>query len=357
MIHARSPYYAQSRTLLSNEVAIRLELYIWTGDATADKPASPNYRFNIQRPSTTITVLTKDISPMVRDFFISENVSLFTNLQTTQNQTVWAQWDIIVVDDTGTDVDTTSSVVEDAVMGYTDFMDNINFDDTFDGEILMSSGCQNIWNKGIVIVPIKATGITGVDLTINRITTNFPITPSDLSAEQIYYFNFSVEPQQPDDGIITFETKNGATVIDTKNINVICESKFSPLNIVFKNKYGVYENMYLFRKPQEAIQTTSEKFKSGISQGQTYNTSVGQYRKYNVNAKETIKGMTGYVKECFNETIKQVVISEKVFLQTQSELIPINVKSENVQFLSQLVDQKINYELEFEYAFDTINTM
>lgn len=357
MIHARSPYYAQSRTLLSNEVEIRLELYVWVGDKVGDKPVTPTYTFNIIRPVTDITVLTKDISPMIRDFFVNESVSLFTNLQTSQNQTVWTQWDITVIDDTGADVDTVSSTTQDAVMGYTNFMNNINFDDTFDGEILLSSGCQNIWNEGTVIIPIKATNITGVDLTINKITTNFPITPSDLSTEQIYYFNFSVEPQQPDDGIITFETKDGATVLDTKNINVICESKFSPLNIVFKNRYGVYENMYLFRKPQEAIQTSSEKFKSGISQGQTYNTSVGQYRKYNVNAKETIKAMTGYVRECFNETVKQVALSEKVFLQTQSELIPINVKSENIQFLDQLVDQKINYEIEFEYAFDTINTM
>jgi len=355
MIQARSPYYAQSRTLLSNEIETRIELYIWVGDITTDKPGTPTYTFIVKRPSSTIDVLTKDISPMVRDFFINEQVSYFNTLQTTQNQTVWAQWDIIVVDDTGTDVDTTSSTTIDATMGYIDYMDNVNFQPSTNGKPLISSSNKIMWDGGILVVPISNSGIDEVRISYDKgLPATTPITSSDLSSEQIYYLNIDVLQGTSE---IDVETYLSGSLVASESFKGRCEAKFDPLNIIFKNKFGVYENMYLFKKPQEAIQVKSEKFKSGISQGQTYNTSVGQYRKYNANAKETIKAMTGYVPETFNETIKQVVMSEKVFLQTDTQLIPINVKSEGIQFLSQLVDQKINYELEFEYAFDTINTM
>ena len=359
MLQVRTPYYVNSRTLVSGEVQVNIDLYVWTGDKVTDKPADPNYEFEMIRPADDITILSKDISPMIRDFFINEEVSLFQTSQTTQNQSVWAQWDVTVVDDTGADVDTTSSDVIDAVEGYTLYMDNVNFEPSTDGLILVSSECKKIYDEGLLISPISVNGITEIKYyfdnvlqnTIQVIPTNIDL---DQSSEQIYYLNIDVSNANVDEvRVDTIDT----TRVDSKTFKVVCENKFEPVNIVFKNKLGVYENVYLFKKPKTSIQNKSEMFKTGISNGQTYNTSLGQYRKYNVQGKETIKAMTGYVSECFNQTLEQLMLSEKIFIQTDSQLIPVNIKTENVEFLTQLADQKINYELEFEYAFDKINTM
>ena len=356
MLQVRSPYYINSRTLTINEVQVNIDLYVWSGDKVSDKPVDPNYQFEMVKPVKEITILSKNISPMIRDFFLNETVSYFTTTQLQQNQTVWTQWDVTIIDNTGSEVDTTSSDVIDAVEGYTNYMDNVNYQPTTDGKILISSNNKKIWNQGIAVIPINITGIDTIEYGPDGATTSIDVSTIDLdqSENQIYYLNVTI----PNAETITVKTIEAATKVeDEKVFNVVCENIFDPINIIFKNKLGVYENIYLFKKPQKSIKNKSEMFKTGVSNGQTYETSKGQYQKYNLQGKETIKAMTGYVPETFNQTMEELLMSEKVFIQTDTELKPVNVKTENLEFLTQLVDQKINYEIEFEYAFDKINTM
>ena len=65
----------------------------------------------------------------------------------------------------------------------------------------------------------------------------------------------------------------------------ICEPKFTPMNIVFYNKYGALQNMWFFKKNMTNINITSQEFKNNIldieNSGSTpsYSTSKHQNKK------------------------------------------------------------------------------
>lgn len=348
MIQARSPYYVQTRNLESDEFNVRIDLYVWRGDRINFKPAEPNYVFNIVRPSAQRDILTKDISPMIRDFFINEEVSLFQTSQTTQEQTVWVQWEVYIEE--VLDVESAAKI---AVEGYTEYLDNVNFEPVTDGKILISSSNRKIWNDGLLIAPVSIQGISEIEVyrdgTLSEAIDVGQVAVGRLeSANQVYYVVFSDISKDQEIEIRTTE--------DSYTFKIICEHKFKPVNLIFKNKLGVYENTYLFKKPQNSLEVEREEFKAGFSSGINYNTSIGQYRKFNTKGRESIRATTGFVSQAFNQTLEELLLSEKVFIQ-DTLLTPINLTSSSEEFKTQLVDQKISYDLEFEYAFDKINTM
>jgi hypothetical protein len=58
--------------------------------------------------------------------------------------------------------------------------------------------------------------------------------------------------------------------------------------------------------------------------------------------------------------IKQLLLSEQVFLTklTDTELVlPIIPKTSNVTYKTTLNDRLVQYTIEFDYAFDKINTI
>ena len=44
----------------------------------------------------------------------------------------------------------------------------------------------------------------------------------------------------------------------------VCEPKYTPLSIIFYNKYGALQNMWFFKKSTTDINITSEKFKNNM---------------------------------------------------------------------------------------------
>ena len=85
----------------------------------------------------------------------------------------------------------------------------------------------------------------------------------------------------------------------------------------------------------------------------TYDITIGQNAKYNFNGKQSVKMNTGFVNENYNELIQDLILSEKVWINS----IPAIVKSSGTEFKKQIRNKNINYEIEFEYAFDLVNNM
>jgi hypothetical protein len=82
-----------------------------------------------------------------------------------------------------------------------------------------------------------------------------------------------------------------------------------------------------------------------------YNTAIGQFKTFNTNGKQTVKLNTGWVDENYSELITDLLLSETVLLDGK----PVTVKTQSSDFKTNLKDKNINYEIEFEYAFNLIN--
>ena len=150
--------------------------------------------------------------------------------------------------------------------------------------------------------------------------------------------------------------------IETIKVNVIEECKYEPKKVTFINKFGALQDMYFFKKAVEQMTIKKESYKSNIiSSLGTYNSYNHVNRDFNVVGSESITLSSGYLSEEYNEVFKQLLLSEKVWvtniLETGEQVLPINVKTSSIKYKTSLNDKLVDYTIEFDKSFDTINNI
>jgi len=59
--------------------------------------------------------------------------------------------------------------------------------------------------------------------------------------------------------------------------------------------------------------------------------------------------------------MKQLLLSEQVWMtktiDTRPTILPVNVKTQSLQYKTSVNDKLINYTIDFDYAFDKINNI
>jgi hypothetical protein len=118
----------------------------------------------------------------------------------------------------------------------------------------------------------------------------------------------------------------------------------------FVNRYGGWQTITFFKAQSNSVSVKGTDYKLS-QQAINYNTSIGQFKTMNTNGKQTVKLNTGFVDENYSELITDLLLSETVLLDGK----PATVKSQSSDLKSHLKDKNINYEVEFEYAFNLIN--
>lgn len=176
---------------------------------------------------------------------------------------------------------------------------------------------------------------------------NYTITTDDtsFSNELVKYLWVDVSEAVSDSYIeIVY---NGVT----KTLLITDECRYTPQDIAFQNKEGALQIMTFFKTKKDSISIDSENYEANRGHG------FHQKVKFNINAQSKFSVSSGFVTEDKNETIKQLLLSEKVWLLNDGVEIPINVKSSSQEFKTRQNDRLINYELDFDYAFNEINNV
>ena len=161
----------------------------------------------------------------------------------------------------------------------------------------------------------------------------------------------------PDTVVITDVHNNTETV----KIEYLTECKYEPYKVSFVNKFGVIQGIYFFKRRNDSNQVMSDSYKANTlvmgTNNVSYSTSTAQNQKFNVNSRDLVTINTGFVDESFNEVIKQLLLSENVWIHENGTVYPINPKTESLTFKKSVTDKLIDYSIDFEYAFDTINNI
>ena len=150
--------------------------------------------------------------------------------------------------------------------------------------------------------------------------------------------------------------------IETIKVNVIEECKYEPKKVTFINKFGALQDMYFFKKAVEQMTIEKESYKSNIiSSTGTYNSYNHVNRDFNIVGKESITLSSGFLSEEYNEVFKQMMLSEKVWvtniLESGEQVLPINVKTSDITYKTSLNNKLVEYTIEFDKSFDTINNI
>jgi len=356
MIKSLSPHYVNTSFLspLTGATCTEytLQLYAWSG-AIGSVPASPAYESTIVNIVSSTDESSVNISRLINDFIeFTTNSDAITNNLDGNNQ-LWVQHNVIYntsdVADDGVKQNITTDLV---VSGYGYGLDGEN--PTSPADKMLIDGLDfNINKSGYFIVPIlldtSASGQTATAISYpnNEINKTFTLPNTSDSTKLVQYLWIGGSEVSQDTYIEV--TYNGVTV----TLYVTDECKYTPVDIAFQNKYGALQILTFFKQRKDSIAVTSEVFESDRGQPST---GAHQFVNYNVNSKSKFKVNSGFVDEELNETFKQLLLSERVWLYN-GDFVPLNIAKKSIEYKTVRNDKLINYEIDFDYSFNDINTI
>ena len=133
-----------------------------------------------------------------------------------------------------------------------------------------------------------------------------------------------------------------------------CEIKYTPILVDFVNQMGFWQREWFYKASKNNINTKESVYNLMQSNSLSYSTLEGQRQAFNHNGQETITCNTGIVAPSYSETIQQIMLSEKVLVDS----LPVTVDTKSIEKLKGVNAQgNINYNITFKYGFDMINSV
>lgn len=364
-INTRSPYYIKVE--YAALATASLDLFIWTG-LTSDKPVAVTYTF------TKASVLDNEyvvfeVSEYIKDFLNTEYSDYSTEI-------VWVSWDWNSYNTFAQEIDSGSSNNYLACKGYGYFEEGINPQLSY--QVLQSNNVIYYNINQPIVIPVWAEDLPTVTISGGasfnwEVVTSFWEAYDDLwngsdvptiettdngnSNQKIQYIVIDSTGLATNAiGVVTSGINPSETII---NLVEVCEPKYTPLNVIFFNKFGALQNIWMFKKHQTSININSESYKRNILNTDTlsYSTTSHQMKTFNANGNESIAMNTGYVSEDYNDVVRQLLLSEEVWVDNGSQVLPIRPNTSSLTFKNSVNDKLTNYTIEFDYAYDKINNI
>jgi len=393
LINTRSPFYI--KVYHASLFEAKLQLYIYEG-VKDTSPDAADLKYTIQKAELGgNNYVVFEISQLVRDYIETKYDGEY------DSYTVWVNPVVTAFESDGSTISSPTVTPSDyasqfiATDGYGYFEEGINPD--FDEGLMMSEGTIYRVNDRSVNIPVSTETANSVSFLLNGETIyskliDYADPANPTTSETIQYVasddNSEADNYQErvledggifEDNTLLGEFFNGADVglIDEVYINYTdgtetktkvlkvktfdC-SKYEPIRVTFVNKYGALQDLYFTRRSNESINIESSDYKASVLDfgNFSYDTSEHQMRTLNLMGKESITLNTDYIDESCNEHIKQLMLSEQVWmtrLTDEEKIVPLKVKTQSLQMKKRVNDKVIQYTMEFDVAADKINNI
>jgi hypothetical protein len=358
IIKSRSPYFISINQAF--QIEGKIELYLWHKGQT--EPTTPTHSLSKKIPSTTQKTLTWNISNYINEFIDIVN-PVKVLVPTQENNNAWCFCKVkryaLLFFEGETEyslLDTTTYV---GVQGFTEYMDGVN--DSVVGNYL------ELINSSIKVdYKYSATEIPYFNLMLERnlefdwTLTYYNAAGTSLSTQTIItagaleIFNYKIPLfiNNPAYNVASLDIECEIIGTLTINVNKIEECKYTPVECAFINSSGGWQFLTFFKAQTNGINVKGSDYNL-LPDSVDYNIYKGQSKVFNINGSQTVKLNTGWVAENYNELIHDLLLSETVLIDNK----PAKVKTQSLTYKTQLKDKMINFELDFEYAFDLINNI
>ena len=137
--------------------------------------------------------------------------------------------------------------------------------------------------------------------------------------------------------------------------NIECAYKFTPVRVLWKNRYGQFDWINFWYKNQQDFTTTQRVYQPQLgswnSSTLAYNAYQTATQRYIVDAVQSITVNTEFLPESYNEIFKQLLVTDEVYWaynQPQSLVKPLTIKSSNIAFKTGVNDKLIQYTFTFD---------
>jgi len=183
----------------------------------------------------------------------------------------------------------------------------------------------------------------------------YALTGAPISGSEIWF------PENTAGAIFTSQTGTTPFLAGASSVGGIAIkrhpcSRYTPQKVAFINRFGVPQELYFFGATRENMSANEEKYKVGAVNG-TYNITSHQQRTLTKNGAVSYTLNTGYVSEVYTEYVRELMISEQVWLVIDSTVRPVRPTGSSVSFKTSLNDKLVDYTIDFEQANDLISTV
>ena len=357
----RSPYYINTPFNFDETTKVDIALKIYSGDITAGAPASPTITLQKIRPSIDYAEFNTNISNVIRQYYdIKPRISIpgITGLVDSGTDNLkWVTYTASYTDTTNTIADITGTLL--ASDGYGRYSEGVN-PSAPASQVLTSVTNRTVDRSGIIKIPFISDGtITSIDIDSNggEINATEAVSSSNVSSEYIQHLFVNVGATTSD-SLITVIFYATATPVATLTFEIRDECRYTPYMVLFKNRYGGYEVVTMYKKSTGSINVSRQKFVNNYISSGTYDTEVHQIKDYAIDANEKITINSGYIPEDENDLYRELLESDSVyFLASDETLTPVRVSTSSLDFRTRINDTLVNYTIDFEYAYWTIQSV
>ena len=384
IINTRSPFYIKVSD--SSLTTATLQLYIYEGAKNTGSPNGADLKYTVKKSEIEGgNYVVFEISELIRDYVDVKYDGEYDSYCVWVNAVITANGGAIS-SPTVTPSNYTNQFV--AVDGYGYFEEGVNPEQS--RTLLQSNKIIYRPSDYNVNIPIFAEDTTSVTYFYNNIEIRTDaISDNDNTNQKIQYIysyvNSDTDTYQervlndggtleesvcldrflgnvdtsPVDKII-INSSNSPEVVEIRTLDC---SIYDPIKVTFVNKYGALQDLWFDKKSINSIEVQSNDYKASVmnfSSTPTYDTSAHQNRVLDLVGKESITMNTGYIDEEYNEVFRQLMLSEQVWmtrLTDTEEVFPLRPKTQSLQFKTRTNDKLVNYTVEFDFAFDKINTI
>ena len=366
VVKVRSPFIIEVNE--SGAIGSKIELYIYP--SIGPFPASPTYTLSKLNPSTTQLSTVYNVSNYVKEFIDNIKPNNVNNsLAASEASNEWVLFKVKRYKLVGTTYTLLSDIDYIGVNGFTNYTDGNQNPSESKIQLLANTNINNYYFKdsyadlkmeylNLLFDKLSTDVLTikyeRIDGTIHSFTQNIlngsagsdnlkvPIT------RVIYDGNFINGCKVT----ITLTPAVGSPTVYIFYTYPIEECKYTPVRCSFINSYGGWKDIIFFKAQINVVNAKGSEYNL-LPDSINYNVNKGQSKVFNINGTQTVKLNTGWVDENYNELITDLLLSETVLLDNK----PVKVKTQSHTYKTQLKDKMINFEIDFEYAFDLINNV
>jgi hypothetical protein len=362
-IKVRSPYYKKYSHADLNYV--ELDIRIYTGSFTSGLAGTPKYSLKKYEIATNNYVVF-EVSELIRDYIQTEFDGTY------DNEPVWVYLAATLYESDGTQIGSgTDNTYLLAFDGYTLFEEGINY--TTDAPVFITDRVDTPTSEvtiyrpsdKVIRIPVNVDNTDGNEtgwsfklIEPDNTEVETSVSNSSNSSGQIYYINVGTQYNK----VELYENEPSPS-LPTKRYTVHIEemdcNKYDAIKVTFYNRWGALQDLFFTAKHTQSIRTKEEDYKSNLIDFSTlsYSTTRHQAQTFHKQGKERITLNTGNVNEDYNEWIKELMLSEKVWMTKDSTVYPIKVTSSELIEQTSINDKVFNYTIQAEYAFDKVQNI
>lgn len=342
-INVRSPYYVS--TTQSGMVSASIDIYVYTGVQTTDRPASPNYSLSSNAVSARVDF---EIADLVKDYI--EMTLSFVNSPSIKNN-VWVDYVV-------TRYFVNTSVAQPLVQlrgfyGYGYIADGVN--PQAGGQAGLITNRHIVKNTSDVLRFPVDNSYNGTTVTFKRngvVINTETIVSSTNSYDQVEYFSNTGASDNVDEVVVATGVKS-----QTYTVENVEECLDTPYRLTFVNRYGALQRITMFKKSVRNMTTNVTYYKKNIIENANYNLGEAQKSIVLKNANESLTLNSGFYPENNNDVFKELLLSEYLWIYYEGNEIPCNISSSSISYKTSRNDKLINYTLDIEFANDVVQNI